>query len=75
MSKVEDYVRLRSQADALYRELSAEDKAQAEQGLAWARVLGGQSLGAPKRRGRPTGSRNRVNANGADGVQTMPPAA
>jgi hypothetical protein len=58
-SNAEKYVIALRNAQALWSNLSAEERKEAEEGLRWAEVFG-QIYTGPKIRGRPPGSKNRL---------------
>jgi hypothetical protein len=58
-SNAEKYVIALRNAQALWSNLTAEERKEAEDGLRWAEVFG-QIYTGPKIRGRPPGSKNRV---------------
>ena len=58
-TKAEAYVIAVRNTQALWSNLSAEERKEVEDGLRWAEVFG-QIYTGPKLRGRPPGSRNRL---------------
>lgn len=72
-ARIEQYVRAFVEADVLRASLTPEELAEANQGIAWARVLAGQgTVPVPKRRGRKVGSKNRKAEGQANGVAVQP---
>jgi hypothetical protein len=56
-SKAELYVLARRNADAMWSNLTAEERKEAEDGIRWAKVFG-QVYTGPKMKGRPPGAKN-----------------
>lgn len=56
-SKAELYVLARRNADAMYSNMTAEERLEADIGMKWAAYLG-QVYTGPKMRGRPPGAKN-----------------
>lgn len=60
LTKAEEYVLARLNANALYNSLTVEEKREADMGMHWANLAHDQNAaGEPKRRGRKVGSKNR----------------
>lgn len=74
-TKIEQYVRAFVETEALKAKLTPEEQKEAESGIAWARVLAGQSVGTTvKRRGRPVGTPNKPKSGQANGADVQPSA-
>ena len=59
LTNAQNYVKMKRDTDAAWSNLTAEERAEAEIGLAWLEAMGEVYVGA-KRRGRPPGSANRT---------------
>lgn len=58
LTNAEQYVKAHRDAQAIYAILTAEERAQAAEGIRWLEITGHMCVG-PKRRGRPPGSKTR----------------